>query len=341
MCYQRVLFTIFCLSSLLLQPARANSVGFIPLHIEANAMRPLKGAMWYPTDETEAKVLIGDNPAFIGMPVIQHASIDTKNAPLVILSHGYRGNWRNQSWLAYSLAQKGYIVAAINHPGTTTFNHNASQAAQWWQRPNDMSHLLDHLLSKISYRNKIDKQNITAIGHSLGGWTVMQLIGAQLDRTAFKRDCERYRNSRTCGLADELGLSARQDAEPASHNLSDPRIKRVVSLDLGLARSFSTTSLSSVSQPTLILAAGVDIGDLPQAMESGYLAKHIGRAHSRYKVYQNATHFSFIQACKPNAVALLEAEKQGDGIICQDGRGAQRSNLHQQIIDDIVQFLAG
>ncbi|PCE65092.1 lipoprotein signal peptide, partial [Salinivibrio sp. YCSC6] len=99
-------------------------------------------------------------------------------------------------------------------------------------------------------------------------------------------------------------------------------------------------SLASVSQPTLILAAGVDIGDLPQAMESGYLAEHMGRAHRRYKVYQNATHFSFIQACKPNAVTLIEAEKQGDGIICQDGRGAQRSTLHQQIIDDIVQFLA-
>ncbi|MFA0070346.1 alpha/beta hydrolase family protein, partial [Vibrio breoganii] len=102
--------------------------------------------------------------------------------PVVLLSHGYRGNWRNQNWLATELASRGYIVAATDHPGTTSFNQSPEQAAKWWERPQDMSRILDYLLSETSWKQFANAEHVTAIGHSLGGWTVMQLAGARLDR---------------------------------------------------------------------------------------------------------------------------------------------------------------
>lgn len=319
--------------------AIASGAGFTQVTLTDNPNRPLNTAIWYPARGASDTTLIGDNPAFIGTQVIKDADIQSGTFPVILLSHGYRGNWRNQNWLATKLASKGYIVAAANHPGTTSFNHSPKQAAKWWERPRDVSRILDYLLSAPQWKQSANADNVTAIGHSLGGWTVMQLAGARIDRQTFEANCLIYPNPRTCGLAEELGLDKFQAAEPNNKDLSDPRIQRVVSLDLGLARSFSIVSLNAIKVPTLILAAGVDIGDLPQALESGYIAEHVPLNSRRYKVYEKATHFSFIQGCKPGAIAMLNEEVPGDGIICKDGIGTSRDQLHQLFFNDIVRFL--
>lgn len=317
----------------------ASDVGFTQVTLTDDPNRPLNTAIWYPTQDVLDTALIGDNPAFIGTKVIKDGEIQSGIFPVVLLSHGYRGNWRNQNWLATELASRGYIVAATDHPGTTSFDQSPEQAAKWWERPRDITRTIDYLLSEVQWKQAVNANNITAIGHSLGGWTVMQLAGAKIDRATFEAECLIYPNPRTCGLSDELGLSQAQPAEPNEKDLSDPRIQRVVSLDLGLARSFSVGSLNDVTVPTLILAAGIDIGDLPQALESGYIAEHMPLNLRRYKVYESATHFSFIQSCKAGAVPMLEEEVPGDGIICKDGVGTSRDQLHQLILNDIVSFL--
>ena len=317
----------------------ASGVGFTQVTLTDDPNRPLNTAIWYPTQDVSDTTLIGDNPAFIGTQVIKDAEIQSGTFPVVLLSHGYRGNWRNQNWLATELASRGYIVAATDHPGTTSFDQSPEQAAKWWERPRDITRTIDYLLSKVQWKQAVNANNIAAIGHSLGGWTVMQLAGAKIDRATFEAECLIYPNPRTCGLSDELGLSQVQPSEPSNKDLSDPRIQRIVSLDLGLARSFSLQSLNDITVPTLILAAGIDIGDLPQALESGCIAEHMPLNLRRYKVYESATHFSFIQSCKPGAVPMLEEEVPGDGIICKDGVGTSRDQLHQLILNDIISFL--
>ncbi|MEZ9345821.1 alpha/beta hydrolase family protein [Vibrio splendidus] len=317
----------------------ASDVGFTQVTLTDDPNRPLNTAIWYPTQDESNTSLIGDNPAFRGTRVIKDGEIQSSTFPVVLLSHGYRGNWRNQNWLATELASRGYIVAATDHPGTTSFDQSPEQAAKWWERPRDITRTIDYLLSEVQWKQAVNANNIAAIGHSLGGWTVMQLAGAKIDRATFEAECLIYPNPRTCGLSDELGLSQVQPSEPSNKDLSDPRIQRVVSLDLGLARSFSVGSLNDITVPTLILAAGIDIGDLPQALESGYIAEHMPLNLRRYKVYESATHFSFIQSCKPGAVPMLEEEVPGDGIICKDGIGTSRDQLHQLFLNDIVSFL--
>lgn len=332
--WAHLLFALFLCNS-----AIASGIGFTQVTLTDVPERPLNTTIWYPTQDVSDTTLIGDNPAFIGTQVIKGARMQSGTFPVVLLSHGYRGNWRNQNWLATELAGRGYIVAAVDHPGTTSFDQSPKQAAKWWERPRDVSRILDYLLSKAPWKQLSNVNDVTAIGHSLGGWTVMQLVGARVDRATLESECNKYQNSRTCGLSEELGLSKVQAKEPSNVDLSDPRIQRVVSLDLGLARSFSVNSLEDINVPTLILSAGTDIGDLPQALESGYIAKHMPLNSRQYKVYENATHFSFMQRCKAEAVAMLEEEVPGDGIICKDGFVASRGELHQLMLNDIVGFL--
>jgi predicted dienelactone hydrolase len=318
--------------------ASAHSVGFDQVQLYTDSDRPLKASVWYPSQTTFPTERIAENAAFLGTNVVRVGTPMAGKFPLVVISHGYRGNWRNQNWLATKLAQDGFVVASLDHPGTTSFDHSVQAAAQWWQRAGDLSRLLDWLLNESYLLPNIDANNVSAIGHSLGGWTVMLLAGAQFDRDQLKHECVLKNNPRVCGLMPELGLDQPQVSEPTG-NLKDARIKRVISLDLGLARSFSRQSLRVLTTPTLILAAGVDIGDLPQAEESGFLAQYIPSNNREYIVYPDAAHFSFMQLCKPGAIEMIEEEEPGDGIVCQDGNGRSRDDLHQVMYQDIIRFI--
>lgn len=317
----------------------SESVGFQQVQLMDDINRPLTVTLWYPTAQNTPLESVAENIAFVGTQVVKDAAISSQQHPLILISHGYRGSWRNLNWLAERLVNKGFVVAAPNHPGTTTRDHSAQQASQWWQRSHDLVRVLDHLQTDSVWRTVVDTKKVSAIGHSLGGWSVMQLVGAQFSRDRFLADCQKNPNPRTCGLARELGLTVVQPEEPHNTNLSDERIKKVITLDLGLARSFSITSMNNVTKPVLILGAGIDVGNLPQAMESGYLAEHLPLFSRHYKVYEQGMHFSFMQLCQPGAIAFLEAEMPGDGIVCKDGVGTSRDELHQQIFNDIDLFL--
>ena len=328
---------LFFVLSMLCCQAWAQSVGFHQQVIDQQSARPLAITIWYPTEQTQDIEHVGENLVFYGIPVIKDAAPGSEPLATILLSHGYRGSWRNLNWLAFELARDGYLVAAVDHPGTTTFDHDPQQAAQWWQRPRDLSRLLDWLMINLQ-GGVVDGQRIAAIGHSQGGWTVMNLIGARFDRGLFNLDCQQHPDAVTCGLASELGLDVKQPGE-AVGSLRDERIKAAVTLDLGLARGFSSDSLAALQVPSLILAAGVNIANLPYQMESGFLASHIPSSKRQYRVFPEATHFSFMQLCKPGAQAIIEQEEPGDGIVCQDGGSRSRVELHADMYGEIHTFL--
>lgn len=111
-------------------PSIASGVGFTQVTLTDNPNRPLNTAIWYPTQDVSDTTLIGDNPAFVGTQVIKDAEIQSGTFPVVLLSHGYRGNWRNQNWLATELASRGYIVAATDHPSGNHLFRPISRASR-------------------------------------------------------------------------------------------------------------------------------------------------------------------------------------------------------------------
>lgn len=319
----------------------ANLTGFRETTLNAGGPRPLHVSLWYPTADNKATATIGENRAFDGINARRNAAPAAGTHALVVLSHGYGGNWRNLNWLANELAQQGYIVAAPDHPGTTTADRNPTAAAQLWERPRDLSRVIDLLLDNPALAGRVDNRRIAAIGHSLGGWTVMALAGARFDSEQFARDCQTNQQLIACQIHGDLGIGRNQDSSASlDSDLADTRVKAVVSLDLGLARGFTPPSLSALNTPVLLIAAGTDINDLPSAQESGYLAANLPTGTARYVQIADASHFSFMQSCKPGAAALIEADAPGEGIVCRDGAGRDRAAIHQQVAGLITAFLA-
>ena len=106
--------------------------------------RDLTGLLWFPTEAKGPLRNDFDSAVWVATPVVKDAQPTKGPFPLVVLSHGLFGNAYNQAWLAAAMARRGYVVAAINHPGTSTFLRDPNQRRQLWQRPKDISRVIDH-----------------------------------------------------------------------------------------------------------------------------------------------------------------------------------------------------
>lgn len=325
--------------ALLFSQLASADVGFRHLRLNSENDRPIDTALWYPTSDEGKPEQVGENIVFFGTPAHRDAKTIAQRHPLLLLSHGYGGNWRNLNWLASRMAQQGYIVAAVDHPGTTTLNKETRAAQQLWRRPHDLTLLLDYLLKTPELAGPVDPERIAAVGHSLGGWTVIELAGGLFSAGRFLEDCKTHQALGGCRLTQVLGIDKPESATPLAASRRDARIKAVVSLDLGLARGFTPESLAQISVPVLVMGAQADSDDVPARLESGYLVDSLSKNLRRYVSVAGATHFSFMQNCKPGAEALIDAQDPGDSIVCRDGGSLSREAIHQHLFTTISQFL--
>ena len=200
-------------------PAHADNIGFRQITVAdtASDRRPLQASIWYPSDESGSPEITAENAAFKGQTVYRDVVPRGGEHPLVLLSHGHGGNWRNQSWLATELVKHGYIVAATDHPGTSTSNHDPAEARRLWERPRDLSRIIDAL-------------------------TVTAIAGARFDHKLFRDDCLAYPTMRACMVAtDEFGLGSAAPTK-LSEDMRDPRIGAIVALDPGLTEPSRRTA---------------------------------------------------------------------------------------------------
>ncbi|AXS41786.1 alpha/beta fold hydrolase [Breoghania sp. L-A4] len=303
--------------------------------------RPLSVAVWYPAVSEQAPTHVAGNPVFVGVAVVHDAPASAGSHPLVVLSHGFGGNWRNQAWLAEKLVRQGYVVASANHPGTTTADMNLVRAARLWQRPRDVSRVIDALTGDRRIAGEIARNRIAVAGHSLGGWTAIELAGARFDPDLHDAECEAHPELVDCEVYKSIGAGGDAASRTAlAQDLRDSRIAAAISLDLGLARAFDPPSLASIEIPVLVIAAGSPNPLLPAQLESRYLVARLPQTRTRYLEIADASHFSFLSVCKPGGVTLLEADADGDSMICRDAGGRDRRTIHRQVADRIIGFLA-
>ncbi len=322
--------------------ADGNSVGFRASTLtDPHNDRALEMVVWYPSKAITDTQLIGDNPVFVGASAMPDAPPAAGKHPLVVLSHGYQGNWRNQVWLASALAHKGYIVAAVNHPGSTTHDRSPQAAAQLWQRPLDLGRAIDAVVAQPEQFGAVADGRIAAVGHSLGGWTALEIAGARFDPERFEQDCNTHPELASCTVYAKMKPAGSTESKAAlGADWRDQRVTVVVTLDLGLSRGLTDRSLAALPVPALVIAAGVPSRELPAELESANLAKRLPAASSRYVEISDASHFTFMSICKPGAQSVLEAEVPGDGVICRDGEnGRARDVIQQQVASLIAAFL--
>ncbi|WP_455926716.1 alpha/beta hydrolase family protein [Pseudomonas capeferrum] len=324
--------------------AQANDVkiGFQEIVIpDAEHGRPLQVAVWYPTNAAGTPQLIADNPVFVGAPALKDAAPAAGEHPLVVISHGIFGNWINQSWLASALAGQGYIVASPNHPGTTSKDRTQPAASELWKRPLDIRRVIDAVIAQPKRFGAVAQHKIAVVGHSLGGWTALEVGGARFDPQRFTEDCKVHPQIAPCKAYELIEAGRTEQAKKhLAEDLSDPRVAAIVSLDLGFARGFSDASLAALHRPTLVIAAGTPSPELPAALESADLAKRLPPNTSHYVEISDATHFTFLPLCKPGAVERIEQSDPDEGFICLDAKGARpKPQIQQQVLTLISEFL--
>lgn len=151
--------------------------------------RPLSTRIWYPALVGAPTCLYEDPDQFAAPVVLAPAAGVSERAsryPLVLLSHGANGSAQSMMWLGYRLAAAGYLAAAVDHLGPDNREPRLAgifYLSDWhmWERPRDLSVVLDQLLDDELLGPRIDRQLLGGGGFSAGGASVISLAGGRLD----------------------------------------------------------------------------------------------------------------------------------------------------------------
>ncbi len=236
------------------------------------------------------------------IPVDIYWSPDTQKTqtPLVVISHGFGAKRTFLAYLARHLASHGITVAALEHPGSNSIAVNRAtnkgnlqdliDPAEFSSRPQDVSFLLDEF-AKINTQpgilnSQLNTNKVTIIGHSLGGYTALALVGAELDLEHLRQFCQN-----SFSLAKSPGdwlQCAAQGLKGRKLQLKDSRVKNAIALNPLVGEIFGRQGMAKVKSPVLMLTGTEDtltpavshqIKPFQQLRGSKYLLTAIGGTH--------------------------------------------------------------
>jgi predicted dienelactone hydrolase len=302
------------------------SYGFIPAHAAGlqllDSDPKFKGAIWTPCAKPPENVPLG-SLAVTGVPTlpgIKDCPIQGTKLPLIVFSHG-RGGWFGQHHdLNEALADAGFIVAAISHPGDS-FGDDAQRESLsvWASRPADIVHLVDFMLNDWRDRAAIDPDRIGLFGFSKGGYTGLVLIGVDPDFARYARRC-----------TDAAGACAQlKNGEILASLPHDARIKAAVLADPAVSWAFTPNNLSTIRVPLQIWRSELG-GNGVSAEGTEFVARSIPNHPDVHTV--PAAHFAFLAPCSAELAAAVPR-------ICTDTPGDfDRAAFHRTFDAEVVRF---
>ena len=308
-------------AALCLTAAVVHAAGLQLIELPADGGPALSGAVWSPCAARAQEVLLGS----MAVPGVKDCPMVGDKLPLIVISHGRRGSFRGHHDTAEELADAGFIVAAISHPGD-----NSSDASQtddlsvMIERPRDIQRLIDFMIDAWPEAANIDRTRIGFFGFSRGGYTGLVIAGADPDfRAGLLAVCPRVSTTPKCAPLREGRLPDR----PLVH---DPRIKAVVIADPAFASFFTRDGLKHVTVPVQLWRSeqGGD-GVAPAALAA--LKQRFPRKPEDHIVL-NSSHFSFLAPCSLEQLKAIP-------FACSDPAGFDRIGFHTQFNAAVGSFL--
>ncbi len=192
----------------------------------------------------------------------------TPEKPVIVFSHGFGSVRTDLRYLAEHLASHGYVVVALEHPGSNGNNVNSAlqgknrlvKPEEFLNRPQDISFVLDELEKLNQTANnplvgKLATQNAMIVGYSFGGGTALTIAGGELQLQRLKQRCKG--NLAILSLGEAMQCIAEELPEN-SYQLRDNRIKAAIALNPTTSLIFGETGLTKVQVPTLVLTSSAD-----------------------------------------------------------------------------------
>lgn len=243
--------------------------------------------------------------------------------PLIVMSHGRRGWFGGHHDTAAALADAGFVVAALNHPGDTWRDTSRTDSLSVLvERPTDIGRLIDYMLDGWPDASRIDATHIGLYGFSFGGYTGLAVIGGNPDLRKGLPNCAA--SSLLACKQLESGMTPEQPVTP------DPRVKAAIIIDPYPAFVFPEQSLKAITVP-------VQLWSSDPAQNADRLSGCCAAAVKQwlpimdYHFVENARHFSFLATCTPQ-------EAQANPAACTDAPGFDRVGFHRSLHADAVAF---
>ncbi|QOZ54060.1 alpha/beta fold hydrolase [Bradyrhizobium sp. CCBAU 53338] len=282
----------------------------------------LSGAIWYPCAAEPTHVKLGRLAvsADFDLKGAKDCPVTGTKLPLVIYSHGRGGFFGQQHDTAEALADAGFVVAAINHPGDTANDSSRRNTLSVWEsRPADIVRLLDFVLKDWRDRAVIDPAKIGFFGFSLGGATGFVLMGTRPDFARVTGLCKE-----TTGACAELHNGV-TPPEP----IRDARIRTAVIVD---------------PAPGLLTRENLAVVTLPfQFWRSQFGGPGVGDGSGTARVADGlpgnpeihvvpAGHYAFLAPCSAELAAAVPR-------ICTDTPASfDRAGFHREFNAAVVRF---
>jgi len=222
--------------------------------------RDLTLEVWYPAQlsagQLEATVYSARAGALdIKLPggALRDAIPSSGKFPLIIVSHGQPGSRYALSYLTEALAARGFVVAALDHTGSTYADlTQAAYVSSIVDRPLDVLYALEQVPKLIP---SADGQNVGLLGYSYGGYTMLNSAGVALSKADLESYCKASNNEGPCFT---LPFFDPLEAARGSNVRPDPRIKAVMVLAPYGAPWLSKSALEAMTVPLFIGGGSAD-----------------------------------------------------------------------------------
>lgn len=300
-----------CLGS----PARAAGIQLL------DSSPGLAGAIWYPCAGEPKHVALGGLAVAVDFSLIgvKDCPVTGAKLPLVIFSHGRTGWFGAHHDTAEALADAGFVVAAINHPGDNGNDPSRyDDLSVWASRPVDMVRLLDFMLHDWKDKAVVDPARIGFFGFSKGGYTGLVLMGVTPDFGRLAKFC-----TEKTGACEQLHNGEAPPSPP-----HDPRIKAAVIADPATV-VFTRDNLAAIKIPLQFWRSelgGAGVGD--NSGNARVAASLPGKPDLHV---MPAGHFAFLAPCSPQLATAIPR-------ICTDVPGFDRAAFHLDFNASIIKF---
>ncbi|MDR3265557.1 MAG: alpha/beta hydrolase [Synergistaceae bacterium] len=230
----------------------------------------------YPTPTAGRKAMIGSYP----IDAARDAPLDvSKKHPLVLLSHGSGGAPVLYRTLALHLARNGFVVGMPEHPGNNREDNTLNGTIEnLTGRPRHIRVALDWFFGNEMFANALRPGPVPVIGHSMGGYTALAVAG---------------------GIPAALSHEIPNGHSRPIPGTRDPRVGPLVLLAPATVWFRETGALAEVAAPILMFFGDRDSLTPPEFHAEIVLNGVPNRDKVRYRIVENAGHFSFLSPFPP------------------------------------------